>query len=218
MKIATSVQPPSLLLRERLQQVVPKPTFNLGKSKFYQNHLITLHDPAAPLQKQLPSGPFFNSLLHLSQQHHDTASILFTTGDFSLHTILQVSPSFLVLPTYLPFIFPYHPHPQNLFGAAKFMHFHSCRGLWLPFHREIQGPRNTFAWHQHSEEQMSHAIRHTLSLLGRRKCPFEEMMNSADYIQSTQHQSVWSRSFRALLSPCTGRWHKTTLFSLCRGM
>ena len=138
MKIATSAQPPFLHLRERLQQLVPKPTFNLGKSKFYKNHLITLHDPAASLQKQLPSGALFNSLLRLSQQHHEAASTLFTTGAFSLRTILLVHPSFLVLPPYLPFIFSYHPHPPSLLGTAKFMHLHSSRGLWLRFHRRFR--------------------------------------------------------------------------------
>lgn len=108
MKIATSVQPPSLRLRERLQQLVPNPTFHLGKSKFYQNHLITLHDPAAPLQKQLPSGAVFNSLLHLAQQHHETASALLTTAALSLRATLWGHLSFLVLP----------PWPPSLFAVA----------------------------------------------------------------------------------------------------
>lgn len=92
------MQIPFLCLREGLQHLVPKLTFNLGKSKLYQNHLIVIHDPAAPLQKQLHSGAFFNSLLHLSQQHHESGSTLFTTGAFSLCTMLWVQLSFLVLP------------------------------------------------------------------------------------------------------------------------
>lgn len=131
MKIATSVQPPSLRLRERLQQLVPNPTFHLGKSKFHQNHLITLHDPAAPLQKQLPSGAVFNSLLHLAQQHHETASALLTTAALSLRatlwgpSVLPCSPSLATLPICRCF---FHTIPK-VFLALPSSYIHIAAGL-----------------------------------------------------------------------------------------
>lgn len=159
MKIATSVHsPPSFCLRETLQQLVPKPAFNLGKSKFYQNHLITHHDPAASLQKQLPSGAFLNSLLHLSQQHQEATSTLFTRGAFSLHTLLQVHPSLSSFSSHSFF----HTIPKVFLALPSSGIYVPSGVCWLCFHREFQGPANTSTWHKCSEEQMSHTTRHVL--------------------------------------------------------
>lgn len=96
---------PLPLLQRETSAPGSTPTSTLGKSKFCQNLLITLYDPAASLTRQLPSSAFFTSLLYLSKQHHEAALILFTTGAFSLPTALWLHSSLLVLPPWPPSLF-----------------------------------------------------------------------------------------------------------------